>query len=141
MFHVSDQDLLALALPTHARLTLCTDMHPFAFFNKVFAAYPQIVHLALLNFVGVPPRRRLGAPDDCSSFPCVRRSRPGLAATLAPGQPVQRVTPLVTSTLYDGLRVAVLFDALGSQLTELVLVLVPDVDTQTLGHWERSMWD
>jgi hypothetical protein len=39
MLHVFDNDLLALALPTHARLTLRADMHPFAFFNNIFAVH------------------------------------------------------------------------------------------------------
>ncbi len=52
---------------------------------------------------------------------------------------MQRVMLLIVSTLYDCLRVAMQFDALGSQPVELMLVLVPDVDTQTLGHWERSV--
>jgi hypothetical protein len=40
----------------------------------------------------------------------------------------------VASTLYDGLRPAALFDALGSQLRELVLVLAPDVGARTRGR-------
>jgi hypothetical protein len=47
---------------------------------------------------------------------------------------VQRATLRVASTLYDGLRRAALFDALGSQLKELVLVLAPDVDARTRGR-------
>jgi hypothetical protein len=53
---------------------------------------------------------------------------------LAPGRPVERVTLRVASTLYDGLRPAALFDALGSELKELALVLAPDVDARTRGR-------
>ncbi len=71
MLHIFYQDLLTLALPTHACLMLHMDMHPFAFFNKIFVVRLQIVYLALLNFVGVQSGRRLGAPNDCSSFHCI----------------------------------------------------------------------
>jgi len=59
---------------------------------------------------------------------------PGLAAALAKGRPLRRVTLRVASTLYDGLRPAALFDALGGELKELVLVLAPDVDARTRGR-------
>jgi hypothetical protein len=64
---------------------------------------------------------------------------PGLATVLAPGRPVRRATLRIASTLYDGLRPAALFDALGSQLKELVLVLAPDVDARTRGRL-RMRW-
>ncbi|KAH8991234.1 hypothetical protein EDB92DRAFT_2103691 [Lactarius akahatsu] len=44
-------------------------------------------------------------------------------AALIPGRPPPRVTPRIASTLYDGLRPATLFGALGSALKELGLVL------------------
>ena len=47
---------------------------------------------------------------------------------------MERVTLRVASTLYDGLRPAALFDALGSELKELALVLAPDVDARTRGR-------
>ncbi|KAH9021802.1 hypothetical protein EDB85DRAFT_2152186 [Lactarius pseudohatsudake] len=53
---------------------------------------------------------------------------------LAPGRPLRRVTLHIASTLYDGLRPAALFGALGGALKELVLVLAPDVDVRTLGR-------
>jgi hypothetical protein len=58
---------------------------------------------------------------------------PGLATVLAPGRPVRRATLCVATTLYEGLRPAALFDALGSQLKELVLLPAPDVDARTRG--------
>ncbi|KAH9166175.1 hypothetical protein EDB89DRAFT_2005610 [Lactarius sanguifluus] len=58
----------------------------------------------------------------------------GLAAALAPGRPLRRVTLHIASTLYDGLRPAALFGALGGSLKELVLVLAPDVDVRTRGR-------
>jgi hypothetical protein len=58
---------------------------------------------------------------------------PGLATVLAPGCPVRRAMLRVASTLYDGLRLAALFDVLGSQLKELVLLPAPDVDARTRG--------
>jgi hypothetical protein len=128
-----DADLLAAVPPTLARLTLEADTLPFAFFDQFLAERPQIVHLALPNFVGVPP-----GPGEvpATAVPHLARldASPGLAAVLAPGRSVRRVTLRVASTLYDGLRPAALFDALGSQLRELVLVLAPDVDARTRGR-------
>jgi len=40
----------------------------------------------------------------------------------------------VASTLYNGLRPAARFGALGCDLKELVLVLAPDVDARTRGQ-------
>jgi hypothetical protein len=48
-------DLLAVVLPTLACVTLQADMLLFAFFDWFLAECPQIVHLALLTFVGLPP--------------------------------------------------------------------------------------
>ena len=58
---------------------------------------------------------------------------PGLATALAPGRSLRRVTLRIASTLYDGLRPAALFSALGGALKELVLVLATDVDVRTGG--------
>lgn len=128
-----DPDLLAAVPPTLARLTLQADTLPFAFFDSFLAQRPQIVHLALPNFVGVPPGPGEVPP---TAVPHLARldASPGLATVLAPGRPVRRVTLRVASTLYDGLRPAALFDAVGSQLRELVLVLAPDVDARTRGR-------
>jgi hypothetical protein len=107
-----DADLLAAVPSTLARLALRADTLPFAFFDRFLAEHPQIVHLALPNFVGVPP----GAGEvPAMAVPHLARldASPGLAAVLTPGRPVRRVTLRVTSTLYDSLRPAVLFDALG----------------------------
>jgi hypothetical protein len=131
---IYDADLLAAANPqTLTRLTLLADTLPFAFFDQFLATRPQLVHLALPNFVGVPP----GAgevPTTAIPHLTVLDASPGLAAVLAPGRPVRCVTLRVASTLYDGLRPAALFGALGSELRELVLVLAPDVDARTRGR-------
>ena len=128
-----DADILSAAPPSLTRLTLLADTLPFAFFDRFLAVRPQIVHLALPNFVGVPP----GAgevPSTAVPHLTTLDASPGLAAALAPGRPVERVTLRVASTLYDGLRPAALFDALGSELKELALVLAPDVDARTRGR-------
>ncbi len=53
------------------------------------------------------------------------------------------MTLRIASTLYDGLRPAALFGALGgsSALSELVLVLAPDVDVRTRGRLLGSLGD
>jgi hypothetical protein len=123
-----DADLLAAAPPSLARLTLLSDTPPFAFFDRFLAGRPHITHLSLPNFVGVPP----GACEVPSLV--ALDTSPGLAVALGPGRPLQRVTLHIASTLYDGLRPAAIFSALGSQLKELVLVLAPDVDARTRGR-------
>ena len=128
-----DADLLSAAPLTLTRLTLLADTLPFAFFDQFLAGRPQIVHLALPNFVGVPPGAGEVPPTAVPHLTTLDAS-PGLAAVLAPGRPVGRVTLRVASTLYDGLRPAALFDTLGSELKELALVLAPDVDARTRGR-------
>jgi hypothetical protein len=49
-----DEDLLAVVPPAVARLALQADTLPFAFLDRFFAEHPQIVHLALPNFVVLP---------------------------------------------------------------------------------------
>ena len=44
---------------------------------------------------------------------------------------MERKTLPIASTLYDVLRLAPLFDELGSKLKELALILAPDVDART----------
>ncbi len=128
-----DADLLSEAPLTLVRLTLLADTLPFAFFDQFLATRPQIVYIALPNFVGVPPGAS-EVPSTAIPYLATLDASPGLAAVLAPDRPVQRVTLRVASTLYDGLRPAALFDALGSQLKELVFVLAPDVDARTRGR-------
>ncbi|KAH9957577.1 hypothetical protein BC827DRAFT_1224360 [Russula dissimulans] len=130
-----DSDLLG-ALPPSApltRLTLTADTLPFAFFDRFLVARPDITHLALPNFVGVPPGAREVPPAAVPDLAALDAS-PGLAAALAKGRSLRRVTLRVASTLYDGLRPAALFDALGGELRELALVLAPDVDARTRGR-------
>jgi hypothetical protein len=50
----SDADLLSAPPPTLTRLTLLANTHPFMFFDSILNARPEIVHLVLPNFVGVP---------------------------------------------------------------------------------------
>ena len=128
-----DADLLSAAPLSLTRLTLLADTLPFAFFDRFLAARPHILHIALPNFVGVPPGAGEVPPTAVPHLTTIDAS-PGLAAALAPGRPVERVTLRVASTLYDGLRPAALFDALGSELKDLTLVLAPDVDARTRGR-------
>ena len=130
-----DAELLAAVPSTVTRLTLLADTLPFAIFDDFLAApaRARLTHLALPHFVGVPP-----AADDVPSAAAPRLAvldgSPGLAAALAPGRPLRRVTLRIASTLYDGLRPAALFSALGGELKELVLVLAPGVDVRTRGR-------
>lgn len=130
-----DAELLAAVPSTVTRITLLADTLPFAIFDDFLAApaRARLTHLALPNFVGVPP-----AADDVPSAAAPRLAvldgSPGLAAALAPGRPLRRVTLRIASTLYDGLRPAALFSALGGELKELVLVLAPGVDVRTRGR-------
>jgi hypothetical protein len=128
-----DADVLAAAPPALVRLTLLADTLPYAFFDRFLPTRPHITHLALPHFVGVPPGAGEVPPAAVPALTALDTS-PGLAAALAPGRPLQRVTLRVASTLYDGLRPAALFGALGGQLKELVLVLAPDVDARTRGR-------
>jgi hypothetical protein len=133
-----DADLLAAAPPSLARLTLLADTLPFVFFDQFLAARPHITHLALPNFVGVPPGAH-EVPTKAVPSLVALDSSPGLAVALAHGRPLQRVTLRIASTLYDGLRPAALFGTLGSHLKELVLVLAPDVDARTRGRLLGSL--
>ncbi|KAH9166155.1 hypothetical protein EDB89DRAFT_2076153 [Lactarius sanguifluus] len=110
--------LSALTLPAFDAelLSAAPDTLPYAFFDGFLAAPRRTSHQ--------PPCRALSVLD----------SSPGLAAALAPGRPLRRVTLHIASTLYDGLRPAALFGALGGSLKELVLVLAPDVDVRTRGR-------
>ncbi|KAH9058964.1 hypothetical protein EDB83DRAFT_2675684 [Lactarius deliciosus] len=135
MLPAFDAELLSAAPGTLTHLMLLADMLPYAFFDGFLAApaCAYLTHLALPHLVGVPP-----AVQDIPSAAVLRLavldSSPGLAAVLAPGRPLHRVTLHIASTLYDGLRPAALFGALGGSLKELVLVLAPDVDVRTRGR-------
>jgi hypothetical protein len=130
-----DAELLAAAPGSLTRLTLLADTLPYVFFDDFLAApaRARLTHLALPHFVGVPPAAH-DVPSAAAPRLAVLDGSPGLAAALAPGRPLRRVTLRVASTLYDGLRPAALFGALGSALKELVLVLAPDVDVRTRGR-------
>jgi len=72
-----------------------------AFDTDLISAAP--LSLALPNFVGVPP----GAGEVISTavpYITTLDASPGLAAALAPGRPVERVTLHVARILYGGLR-------------------------------------
>ena len=149
-----DAELLAAVPVTVTRLTLLADKLPYAFFDDM----PASAHLTdLPNFVGVPPyaffdnsptRARLthlppsaGALPSAHDVPSTAAPRlavldgsPDPPATHVPGRALRRVTLRITSTLYDGLRPAALFGALGGKLEELVLVLASDVDVRTRGR-------
>ena len=128
-------ELLAAAPGTITRLTLLADTLPYAFFDDFLAApaRARLTHLALPHFVGVPPAAH-EVPSTAAPRLSVLDGSPGLAAALAPGRPLRRVTLRIASTLYDGLRPAALFSALGGALKELALVLAPDVDVRTRGR-------
>ncbi|KAH9165331.1 hypothetical protein EDB89DRAFT_1911503 [Lactarius sanguifluus] len=121
--------LSALTLPAFDAelLSAAPDTLPYAFFDGFLAA-----PLYLTSSV-CPPQRRTSHQPPCRAL-SVLDSSPGLAAALAPGRPLRRVTLHIASTLYDGLRPAALFGALGGSLKELVLVLAPDVDVRTRGR-------
>ena len=130
-----DAELLAAAPGALTRLTLLADTLPYTFFNDFLTApaRARLTHLALPNFVGVPPAAH-EVPSAAAPRLAVLDGSPGLAAALAPGRPLRRVTLRIASTLYDGLRPAALFSSLGSALKELILVLAPDVDVRTRGR-------
>ena len=130
-----DAELLAAVPSTITRLTLLADTLPYAFFDDFLAApaRARLTHLALPHFVGVPPTAQ-DVPSAAAPRLAVLDGSPGLAAALVPGRPLHHVTLRVASTLYDGLRPAALFSALGGALKELVLVLAPDVDVRTRGR-------
>ncbi|KAH9014510.1 hypothetical protein EDB84DRAFT_1443803 [Lactarius hengduanensis] len=130
-----DAELLSAAPGTLTHLTLLADTFPYAFFDGFLAAPARVrlTHLALPHFVGVPPTAQ-DVPSAAVPRLAVLDSSPGLAAALAPGRPLRRVTLHIASTLYDGLRPAALFGALGGALKELGLVLAPDVDVRTRGR-------
>ncbi|KAH9031171.1 hypothetical protein EDB84DRAFT_175319 [Lactarius hengduanensis] len=130
-----DAELLSAAPGTLTHLTLLADTLPYAFFDGFLAApaRARLTHLALPHFVGVPPAAQ-DVPSAAVPRLAVLDSSPGLAAALAPGRPLRRVTLHIARTLYDGLRPAALFGALGGALKELVLVLAPDVDVRTRGR-------
>ncbi|KAH9037210.1 hypothetical protein EDB85DRAFT_627354 [Lactarius pseudohatsudake] len=130
-----DAELLSAAPGTLTHLTLLADTLPYACFDGFLAApvRARLTHLALPHFVGVPPAAQ-DVPSAAVPRLAVLDSSPGLAAALAPGRPLRRVTLHIASTLYDGLRPAALFGALGGALKELGLVLAPDVDVRTRGR-------
>ncbi|KAH9012395.1 hypothetical protein EDB83DRAFT_2321946 [Lactarius deliciosus] len=130
-----DAELLAAAPGTLTHLTLLADTLPYAFFDGFLAApaRARLTHLALPHFVGVPPAAQ-DVPSAAVPRLAVLDSSPGLAAALAPGRPLRRVTLLIASTLYDGLRPAALFSALGGALKELRLMLAPDVNVRARGR-------
>ncbi|KAH9160125.1 hypothetical protein EDB89DRAFT_2236142 [Lactarius sanguifluus] len=130
-----DTELLSAVPGTLTHLTLLADTLPYAFFDGFLAApvRARLTHLALPHFAGVPPAAQ-DVPSAAVPRLAVLDSSPGLAAALAPGRPLRRVTLHIASTLYDGLRPAALFGALGGSLKELVLVLAPDVDVRTRGR-------
>ncbi|KAI9433230.1 hypothetical protein H4582DRAFT_2082710 [Lactarius indigo] len=130
-----DTELLSAAPGTLTHLTLLADTLPYAFFDDFLAApaRARLTHLALPHFVGVPPAAHEVPPAAVPRL-AVLDSSPGLAAALAPDRPLRSVTMRIASTLYDGLRPAALFGALGGALKELVLVLAPDVDVRTRGR-------
>ncbi|KAH9031174.1 hypothetical protein EDB84DRAFT_1578814 [Lactarius hengduanensis] len=83
--------------------------------SENFLAVParaRITHLALPHFFGVPPAAHVFSPN----------AAPHLAPSSVP--PELRIA----RTLYDGLRLAALFGALGSTRKELGLILAPNVD-------------
>ncbi|KAH9031168.1 hypothetical protein EDB84DRAFT_1562348 [Lactarius hengduanensis] len=90
-----------------------TDTLPYTLFENFLAvpARARITHCALPHFVGVPPAAHVVPPNAAPHLAVLDNSH-GLAA----------------ATLYDGLRPAALFGALGSTRKELGLRLAPNVD-------------
>jgi hypothetical protein len=120
-------------------LTLLSDTLPFTFFNEFLVSNPTIQHLSLPNFIGVPPGPGEVHPTAIPNLISLDAS-PGLAVSLAHGRllTLRQVTLRVTSTLYDGLRPAAIFEALfgagGGQVKVLNLVMAADVDRRTRGR-------
>ncbi|KAF8259047.1 hypothetical protein EI94DRAFT_1814100, partial [Lactarius quietus] len=104
-----DAELLVAAPGSLTRLTLLADTLPYSFFDEFLCAptRARLTHLALPHFVGVPPAAH-EVPSAAAPRLAVLDGSPGLAAALAPGRPLRRVTLRVASTLYDGLRPAAL---------------------------------
>jgi hypothetical protein len=117
-----------------ACLTLLADTLPFVFFDQFLVSRPHITHLWLPSFVGVPPGA-CEVPEKAVPSLVALDTSSGLAVALAPNRSLQRMTLRIASTLYDGLCPAAIFGTLGSQLKELVLVLVPDVDAWMRGRF------
>ncbi|KAH9010493.1 hypothetical protein EDB83DRAFT_2680807 [Lactarius deliciosus] len=130
-----DAELLAAAPGTLTHLALLADTLPYAFFDGflVAPARARLTHLALPHFVSVPPAAQ-DVPSAAVPRLAVLDSSPSLAAALAPGRPLHRVMLHIASTLYDDLRPAPLFGALGGSLKVLVLVFAPAVDVRTRGR-------
>ncbi|KAI9433146.1 hypothetical protein H4582DRAFT_2082602 [Lactarius indigo] len=76
----------------------------------------------------------LNVPATAAPRLVVLDSSPDLVVALTPGRPLRCATLRIASTLYDGLRPAALFGALGGALKDLILVLAPDVDMPTWGR-------
>jgi hypothetical protein len=94
--------------------------------------YPAVHHLATSPVACLPAR---ASPSTflIPSRPACRSSTPppnfvGVPPGAGPGE---QVVLRVASTLYDVMRPAVLFDALGSELKELRLVLALDMHART----------
>ncbi|KAH9165000.1 hypothetical protein EDB89DRAFT_2233663 [Lactarius sanguifluus] len=138
-----DAELLATAPGTLSHLALLTDTLLYAFFDDFLAALTSthLSHLALSHFVGVPHAAH-DVPPAAAPRLAVLGSSHGLAVALAPSRPLRRVTLRIASMLYDRLRPAALFGALGGSLKELVLALGVDVHARVVirhaGEYERG---
>ena len=128
-------ELLATVPGSITRLTLLADTLRYAFFDDFIAvpARARLTHLALPHFVDVPPAAR-EVPSTAAPRLSVLDGSPDFPAALVPRRSMRRVTLRIASMLYNGLRPAALFSALGGALNELALVLGPDVDVRTRGR-------
>ncbi|KAH9011138.1 hypothetical protein EDB84DRAFT_1445319 [Lactarius hengduanensis] len=130
------RSMCALSAPTQPAFDMellaaapLTDTLPYTLFDNFLAvpARARITHLALPHFFGVSPAAHVVSPNAAPHLAVLDNS-PGLAAALGSGHPLCRLTLRIARTLYDGLRLAALFGALGSTRKELGLILAPNVD-------------
>ena len=124
--------LVTLALPLSTwtfsqrhHLPLCASpCSRICVLRPFLAARPHVFHLALPNFVGVPPGTGEVRSTAVPYLSTLDSNSLGLAVS-------ERETLHIASTLYDVLRLAALFDELGSEPKDLALVLALDVDART----------
>ncbi|KAH9000537.1 hypothetical protein EDB86DRAFT_3135014 [Lactarius hatsudake] len=85
MLPAFDAELLAAAPGTLTHLTLLADTLPYTFFDGFLAAptHAHLTHLALPNFVGMPPAVQ-DVPSAAMPRLAILDSSPGLTAALAP---------------------------------------------------------
>jgi hypothetical protein len=94
--------------------------------------YPAVHHLATSSIACLPTRASPSTFPIASWPACSSSTSPPNFVGVPPGAgPVEQVVLRIASTLYDVMHPAVPFDAVGSELKELWLVLALDVHART----------